>query len=559
MKNRVFLLCICYITFFTVFAQNEDEKKLDTEVINVVKSYDPTGYKFSKIKKYPKGDAPSNEKKILVNYDFLGLGVVSSFQAKPIQMKSLEKPKKKKFRNNFISVAVANYLTVNIDFYFAKKYKSHLFGIYLNHLSSEGGIDDITLDDSFAKNKAEFFHQKQFAKYTFTHNLGYHRNMNNYYGEVQGIDYSKNKDVKQVYHNFYLSGNINSNTKDTPFFESLTYKISHLTNRDNNVKELSTKANSKFNMKFGEEVLVAYLNAKYNDNSIGSKHKYKSKFFDSDVSLQFKITNKRFGINLGVKLSMNIDILNNKFKSRVYPLVEGNYAIIRDVMITYAGVRGDIHQNTYNNLVNRNPFLYESVTIQPTIDIFDVYFGMKGILLPNLTYDAMFSIKKQDNFVSFDYLKVGAKDDEVYKYKLKYNEVFFSSLNGVIKYSNKDNIEIGTIAKFNIYYLANKVKSKDKEDENLNHIPTVKLTLFSKYELLEGLQFGLDTFFVAGMKGRPNMNNYYTDVNFSSYYKLSDKLSLSLNLNNVLNQNYEFWSYYKVQGFQVIAGLTYRF
>ena len=51
----------------------------------------------------------------------------------------------------------------------------------------------------------------------------------------------------------------------------------------------------------------------------------------------------------------------------------------------------------------------------------------------------------------------------------------------------------------------------------------------------------------------------YFDVNAQVGYNLNDQLSLFLKANNIANNQYERWANFRVQGFQILAGVSYKF
>ena len=51
----------------------------------------------------------------------------------------------------------------------------------------------------------------------------------------------------------------------------------------------------------------------------------------------------------------------------------------------------------------------------------------------------------------------------------------------------------------------------------------------------------------------------FTDLNLNGGYHFNDFVSVFVKLNNVLNNSYERFANYNVQGFQVLGGVTYKF
>ncbi len=54
-------------------------------------------------------------------------------------------------------------------------------------------------------------------------------------------------------------------------------------------------------------------------------------------------------------------------------------------------------------------------------------------------------------------------------------------------------------------------------------------------------------------------NSAYLDLNLNALYKINDKIDVFLNVNNILNQNYQEYSNFRVQGLQLFAGMKYKF
>jgi outer membrane receptor protein involved in Fe transport len=51
----------------------------------------------------------------------------------------------------------------------------------------------------------------------------------------------------------------------------------------------------------------------------------------------------------------------------------------------------------------------------------------------------------------------------------------------------------------------------------------------------------------------------YFDANAHIGYRINEQLSVFAKANNIANQNYMRWNNYQVQGFQILAGATYKF
>lgn len=64
--------------------------------------------------------------------------------------------------------------------------------------------------------------------------------------------------------------------------------------------------------------------------------------------------------------------------------------------------------------------------------------------------------------------------------------------------------------------------------------------------------------FPSSLSGIQTLNSF-VDVNLDGGYHFNDKFSAFLKLNNVLNTNYQRFANFNTQGFQALAGFTYKF
>ena len=51
----------------------------------------------------------------------------------------------------------------------------------------------------------------------------------------------------------------------------------------------------------------------------------------------------------------------------------------------------------------------------------------------------------------------------------------------------------------------------------------------------------------------------YTDINLNGGYHFNDFVSVFIQLNNILNNDYQRFANFNVQEFQVLGGVTYKF
>ena len=79
----------------------------------------------------------------------------------------------------------------------------------------------------------------------------------------------------------------------------------------------------------------------------------------------------------------------------IYPAVTASYRLLNEVAIAYGGIEGELKQNSYYGFVEENPYVSPTLTIAPTDKQYDAYFGLRGQLFPNLSYNVKASYKAE--------------------------------------------------------------------------------------------------------------------------------------------------------------------
>ena len=107
------------------------------------------------------------------------------------------------------------------------------------------------------------------------------------------------------------------------------------------------------------------------------------------------------------------------------------------------------------------------------------------------------------------------------------------------------------------------------------NLPEFKGSLFLDYQITEKWYAGANLFFVgeredlqavAAENTAPNdfVSNIITldsffDANLHLGYRFNDQLSVFAKASNLANNNYQRWANFRVQGFQALAGVSYKF
>ena len=118
----------------TAFAQKKDEN-ICTEVVNVVKPYTPTISDAFKVKETPVIEDVEDTKKEEIKYNIFSFPVASTFAPAKGKAAAVDKEKKEKLFNNYATLGVGNYGTVNAELFVTQNLEdSRYIGGMLRHL-----------------------------------------------------------------------------------------------------------------------------------------------------------------------------------------------------------------------------------------------------------------------------------------------------------------------------------------------------------------------------------------------------------------------------------------
>lgn len=592
--NYKVLIIILLAGFQTAFAQKKDEN-IGTEVINVVKSYTPTISDAFKVKETPTLDDEETAKKEVIKYNIFSFPVASTFTPEKGRAAAVDKTPQERLYNNYATLAFGTYASVNAELFLTHDLNDTDFVAgMLRHQSSQGNIKGVKLDDKFSDTGLDLTYGSKQDLYRWNVDLGYQNQVYNWYGLPQYFgnnlsdtdqkDLINSIDPSQTYHNFYIGGNIA--TSDS-FFEKAALKYNRFwdaTGSEENHVIFKPSVNlGVADYFFKLNFTVDYLNAKFDQS-------YPLDFVpisESDLSGEssnvilsanpnFQILKEDLTVNVGAEVTYLSVLKNNYYgidggtdgKLFVYPKVNASYKVVGDLMIAYAGAEGGLHQNSYRELTNSNPFLSPTQFIKPTDSQYDIYVGLKGKLTNAVSYNVRGSyLNEKDKalFISNPYTQ--SITNEAYvngnSFSVTYDNLKTISFFGELKADFSKNVAFGINGTFATY-------NTDLQPEAWN-LPEMKLSSTLDINITKKWFAGANVFFVGerfdfqvdqsfteiGLDKR-TLDAYF-DANLNVGYRHNERLTAFVKANNIVNQAYEKWLNYPVQQFQLLLGASYKF
>ena len=567
------VITILCLTQFS-FAQKKDDN-IGTEVVNVVKPYSPSISDAFKVKETPTLDDEETSKKETIQYNIFSFPVASTFAPSKGKAANVDKSADEKIFSNYLTLGAGNYGTVNAELFITENVSNtDYFGGMLRHSSSQGGIDNVVLDDKFFNTALDLTYGSRTKVLSWNADLGYKNQVYNWYGippelfndvEIASIN------EQQTYHTLYVGGRL---AFGDSFLKESSIKFSRFWDAFGSAENrFVAKPSMEFDLveqKIKVDFVVDHVSGSFTQN------------FDKTASIKYGFTNVGFQpsikiqkddltLNAGVGIFYSAAQEAGESKFFIYPQITASYKIIGDLMLFYAGLEGTLQQNSYHDFVQENFFVSPTLGIAPTNQKFDIYAGLKGKLASSISYNLRGAYKNEEGkalFKSNIYDDFNANTDGytfANSFEVVYDNIKTISFFGELKADFSKNVSFGINGTFSSF-------STDIENEAWN-LPAIQVATTLDVNITSKWYAGTSLFFVGERKDifrqatlmlpfppdEINTLKSFFDLNAHIGYKHSERLTFFLKGNNLANQNYQRWSNYPVQGLQVLGGASYKF
>lgn len=581
-KIKIFSVVVVFLSVIQFsFSQVKDEN-IGSEVVNIVKPYTPTISDAFKVKETPVLADEETQKKEKIQYNIFSFPVASTFTPSKGTAAAVDPQEKEKLFNNYATLGFGNYGTANAELFVTKNIsRTSYFGTMLRHLSSQGGIKDLVLEDKYSNTSIDVTYGVRERNLSWNADLGVKNQMYNWYGLPNYSIFTdaiiQNIDSKQTYNTIALGGKI---ALKEGIFNEASIQFKRFTDGfDSSENRFFVKPTLNFkvlNQNINTDFVFDYVGGSFERRlqQLNSKYNYSSLNFGFSPSFIYQQT------DLSIQIGASIFYANSKLDQQsnssifIYPNIKASYKVVGDILIAYAGAEGNLQQNSYADFVDQNPFVSPTLFIVPTDNKFDIYAGLKGKLANAVAFNIKASyLNQQDKalFLNNDF-DVTSTNTEGYAYGnsfgIVYDNVKTMSLFGEFKADFSKNISFGINGTYNNY-------SSDKQAEAWN-LPQLKIGSTLDFDINKKWYAGANLFFVGERKDLVSIQNdatvfpptfsqqvitldSYFDLNAHVGYKYNDRLTAFLKGNNLANQQNNRWANFPVQGIQVLIGANYKF
>ncbi|MFT5253596.1 MAG: hypothetical protein ACI87N_002638 [Flavobacteriales bacterium] len=579
-QNKI-ILALLLIAFQLSFAQKKEET-IGSEVVNVVKPYTPSISDAFKIKETPNLDDDGNAKKETIKYTIFSFPVASTFTPSKGKAEGVDKTKQARLFNNYATLGFGNYRVFNGELFVNQELNNndYVAGVF-RHLSSQGGISGVELDDRFYDTSLGLTYGANYNDMSWNFDLGYQNQIYNWYGLPESFGNTLTPsdrsallygiDPQHSYNTLSAAAKIEFNEG---LLKEATTKFSHFADNFGSAENrFYIKPSLQFNVMdqfIKTNIIVDYVGGTFEKNYQNNNvQPLQYGYTNFGIAPSFMVLKNDWTLNVGASIFYSMDNQNSSNKLYFYPNINASYKVVGDLMIFYAGAEGSLAQNSYQDFVNENAFLSPTLNITPTDKQYDIFAGLKGKLASNVSYNIKGSYELEKNkalFKSNNYTENSSNQDYGFGNSMQvvYDDMKTLRFSGDLKANFSDDVTFGIGGVFSTY-----TNTFQQEAWNL---PTVKLNSSLDVIITEKWYAGATVFYVGDRKDLKINNDIvyivqpaavtlksYFDANAHVGYKYNSQLTGFVRANNIANQGYQKWLNYPVQAFQIVLGANYKF
>ena len=582
MRTSIITLCLGTISALG-FAQNNTQAKdsIKTEVINVVTSYMPTISDAFKIKKNPRIQLGANTKRKQVNYKIFSAPVASTFIPKSGVVKGIDLGVKERLYNNYAALGFGNNNTPFLELFVHKTARfDNEFGMYAKYISSENSIEQTPLNSNYSDLNIGGFYKEETRYFNWKVGAEFNQETYNWYGLPSTINFTaatiNSINEAQTYKDLSMEGAL---LFEDSFIKNVNAKLSFFSDKYTS-KELRFTAKPQFQIPLNSiarnlndltlNTSIDYVNGEF-AQSYEQETLVEHSFFVLGALPKYNFEFSDFTFNIGAKMYFTSDLEYKISQLYLYPDVKINYPIMPKHINAYIGATGDLTTNTYKAFAAENPYLSPTQYITQTNTKYNLFVGFNGKLSSTMTYNIKASFREEDDKAFFT--RNNSKSDGSnasgllgYDYgnsfSYIYDDTTTQTLEADLAMIVNSYLSIAAHAVFNSYNTTKQLEAWNAPQLTSELLANYKRNSWyanaNLFFVSERKDIAYDGTFLNATSSMATLPSFM-DVNLNGGYHFNDKFTAFLKMNNVLNTDYQRFSNFNTQGFQVLAGMSYKF
>ncbi|MEO6521483.1 MAG: hypothetical protein ABIN91_07395 [Mucilaginibacter sp.] len=518
-----------------------------TEEIIVTTAYKPVLADAVKIRRNPDLDDKEPFKAPL-HYNALDKTLQQNTDIHELPAMAIPKEKDAEVYNSYAKLGVGSFKTTFGELYIDNgKDQALQAGGYLKHLMQSGSFNK----QNMAREEAGIFGKSIGVESTLSGRINYGYRSNYFYGYDELAPPPVLHVDKQHFSTLSGEAEIAKNYKDEDKQFIYAAKLSGYTfSNAFHANENNLMISGFINQTVNE--FYAGLSGTVDFNTVkDSLYSFNNNIIRLNPYLKFQGTN--YKIDAGVTLTSEFGA-STRFK--LFPAARLEYQVIPKYVRLFAEARGDVNRASIRDFSETNPFLGQNIQIQNSVDQLDISAGLKGMLAPGFGFKATFfrnTVKNMPLFVNDFNFAVGSN-----RFKVIYDGgvARVSGLNGELDYKPSDDLDIFGRIELKDYQLATEAQPWN--------LPKFTLTAGTAIHINDKVNVTGSVVFRGTRQDRLSPTqivtlNSFADLSGGVEYKVTTRISIFGQVNNILSNSYQTWLYYPNYGFNIFGGAGYKF
>jgi hypothetical protein len=588
--NRTYIILISLIAIVLLNTSKsataqQNTTKLKQEV-EVVKAYRPSVSDAFKINQMPEIDDTARFVPQF-NYSIKSRPYTSLGKTDPITAAELKTGGENNLGYGYLKLGFGSYTTPYGEFFFNKpRSEKSSFGMHFRHLSSSGQVilrEGEKTDAPYSDSDILIFGKHFGRRSTFSYDFSYTRNAVNFYGYVDTLP-SMPEDIPSGYYGedqIYQKGALNLQLKSSEKLNSLLKYNSKFHYHSFSAKTGQKETNAGIFGDFDYEV----------NNNFSGILETSIDYYNTDLDFEETPSNPSQFSSTWVKINPSILLEGDNWllqggfnfyttfnsdgdgEPKIYPKLKLSWSPVEGIVTLYAGADGYLQNNHYSGIAYENNWVNPTHKIRNSDHKYIISGGLKGKFNTQTSYNFGAKYSRVNDMYFYSSLEeFTSENGTIYHndFNVFYDNTDILNFTGEISYLSETDFYL--LAKGNYYsYTPDSI-------EILSHLPLYDLTFTSGYRINERLTGFADLkvigerealveivydpniiFITAPPQSRTVTLEQIIRINLGATYELSNSLKLFGRVDNLLNQNYEEWLGYNVQGIRFMAGASLSF
>ncbi len=431
-------------------------------------------------------------------------------------------------------------------------------GVSIRHLSSWTDMQDYAPSD-FMNNRFGLRMANNLGTHVLKTSVGYQFDAYHYYGfnpnDFPNFLFTK-KDLLQRYQTISLNTQLNSTETDLGYINhivSFDYDY-FFDNFEHTQHELQLKANLRRDHDWfdfeGRQSLGLDLRSKFyisNDSLQSSNHLL------AEAIPYLQLNGDFYQLKIGLKLDYQNDNSPNIW---MYPLIQGNLFVFEKKLEFYAGTDGGMERIDFRKLVEANPFVRTIISErwQNTRFAFDA--GIRTSAIQSLDLHLGIRYKDMDNTPFFITDSTAIPENQ---FTLVYDKTKQFTFIAEAAWHNAERFGFEATLQYHHYQTDSITKAWHKPELEASALGYIKFS--QKLKINGGLTFRGSMYAPTYLNGVETIHKIdkWVDLQAGAEYRISDQFTVYASLHNLLNNNYQLYYHYPVQGIQLFGGIKVRF